>query len=454
MPDPESILLQTPKNRGMRDGTIRSGSIEIPFFHQDATAAVEAADACIGEQRETVSIPESLQSVIGVLERNRDRFFRIAREESGRTEMDLDAEFKAAKEYLQRLIENREVFTGLHPRGVSVVIGSAVWPVYFGIQFCIANLVCGNPVILKPSEKTARLSLEWVQALRQVSDWFRAIQVVVGDRETGRRLVNHSKTDLILFQGTYEAGMRVRQDTLANPGKEVLLFLGSKNPVIIGKNPDSGLLDLVLRDAFLGAGQTCMNGPLLFVRQEDLDDITNALKEKNQLIASQIQEGASWVGPLFDSAALERYLKFVSTMEREGGIMISRGNRESAHPGSCYALPTIVAFPELAASRLARMSSFQTEFPGPHLSVVPFQTREQLQDLIGSLSYGMSCALHAGDSLEIEGFLSRRFGRVLRNKSLFDFDVWASPAARKKSGNHAKPGMDLFRLVSVNGSRE
>jgi succinylglutamic semialdehyde dehydrogenase len=330
------------------------------------------------------------------------------------------------------------------------VVGSSIWPIFYGLQFTLSNLLIGNPVILKPSEKTTRLALEWGNVLRSSCERFEYLQVVVGEKETGRQLVCHSGVDIVIFQGSYEVGMRVRQDTMPHPSKEVLLFLGAKNALILDTKITPQLRDLVIRDAFLGAGQNCLNAPLIFVESNSFDQAISEITETVREMSKAISTENELIGPLQDSARLERYLKFTSLLEREGAVLHMKGNRDLSRAESCFVTPTVASFSGIGPEQIRKYASFQGDFPGPHLTMVPYRNLDELAHCFDSLSYGHSCGYWGEKrSEEFEFQMRRYFGRFIINKSLMDIDSWSSPLSRKRSGNHARLGSSLFDQLSA-----
>jgi succinylglutamic semialdehyde dehydrogenase len=256
--------------------------------------------------------------------------------------------------------------------------------------------------------------------------------------------------DIVIFQGSYEVGMRIRQDTIPYPGKEVLLYLGAKNAIVLDTKITPEVRDFVIRDAFLGAGQNCLNAPLIFVESSSFDQVCNEITETVQQWSNTISEDHDLIGPLQDSARLERYLKFTSLLEREGAVLHLKGNRDPLRPKSCFVSPTVAAFRGIGPEQIRKYASFQGEFPGPHLTMIAYRNLNELAHSFESLSYGHSCGYWGEKSSEEFEFMIRRhFGRFFINKSLMSIDAWSSPLSRKRSGNHARLGSSLFDQLSA-----
>src|SRR5690606_10431508 len=119
-------------------------------------------------------------------------------------------------------------------------------------------LLTGNTVIFKPSEKApviAQLLTECFQAAGLPAGVFNLVQ---GEKEVGRRLAAHEGVDAVLFTGSYETGLRIKQDTLLQHWKLLALEMGGKNPVVVWDDASMGLaVQECLVGAYVTAGQRC-----------------------------------------------------------------------------------------------------------------------------------------------------------------------------------------------------
>jgi acyl-CoA reductase-like NAD-dependent aldehyde dehydrogenase len=291
--------------------------------------------------------------------------------------------------------------------------------------------------------------LEWIVALQDRVEAFRTVQVVVGGPETGRRLALQANIDIVLFQGSYETGMRIRQDTLHEPSKELMLFLGARNPVILDRRINRDLETLILKDALLSAGQNCFNASLLLVNEVFFSEARDSLKESMASIATLAGDSEDWVGPLQESARVERYLKFVNLLEREGASLLVHGNRKAGPVPTGFVLPSLAAFEGLSVSDLKKKASIQSETPGPHLTLIPYRDYHDLSEFFSALSYGLICGFHSEGSREpLISAAGKNFGRIMLNRGLLDFSPTESPFPRKKSGNHARLGFEMMNQLA------
>jgi succinylglutamic semialdehyde dehydrogenase len=369
-------------------------------------------------------------------------------EETGRVEADFELELKHLQQFMSGLKRSFEGPQEYRPRGVCAVIGSSVWPVFYSLQFALVNLCAGNPVILKPSEKVTATVLRVIELLRGVHPLWKRVQVLVGDRELGRRLVCHEGVSIVIFQGTFEVGMRVKQDTLSQPSKEVLLYLGSKNPVILLDRPTAETEEKILRDAFLGAGQNCLSSSQVWVNREHLAEFMKSFHERCKAFKIGGPGTGAFMGPIVDPSVTDRYFKFIGISEREGARIVMRGKSFQAQSSGNFVTPTLVEFESLTPDQMRKSVSLQTEILAPHLSVIAYEDQDQLIETLGRLSYGHSASIYGDEGLSRSIAAQLSFARIGLNRGTYDLDPTETAQVFKRSGNHARLGLGLIEQVS------
>ncbi|MBC7397202.1 MAG: aldehyde dehydrogenase family protein [Bdellovibrionales bacterium] len=373
-----------------------------------------------------------------------------ASKELGRAEHDLEEEWSRLEVFFAAFAsENFSDCKNDEPRGITAVIGSYVWPIFYSLHFAFLNLLAGNSVIIKPSEKASLTVLKIFETLRNNCSEMTAVQVLIGDKEVGRRLACHEAISTIIFQGSFEVGVRVKQDTLSQPGKQVLLYLGAKNPAIIFKDSPVSVYETLIRDAFQGTGQDCKSVSVAFVENSFLSEFVDRFHQLCKEFKIGAPGSGAFTGPLIDGAMLDRYLKFVGISEREGARIVMRGKPLPAAGKGHYVTPTLALFERLTPEQMRKSVSLQTEILAPHLSIVGFDGEDSLGPVLHQIIHGRNVSIWTGD-----GERSRRlaqtldFGSIAINQSLLKFNSWQTFQARKRSGNHAYLGRGLLSQLS------
>jgi len=381
-------------------------------------------------------------------------WFQIASRELGRSSNDLKLEFRQWERWFDAWSAQAEssLQTRQESRGITALVGSYVWPLFHTLPFVFLNLLAGNPIVIKPSEKSTLSVLALGELLTSDPALASLVHILIGEKETGRRLACHDQVQTVIFVGSFEVGMRVKQDTLSQPSKEVLLYLGAKNPMVVCEDaPDAKVLDALIQDAFLSSGQHCRSASIAFIHQSRYSGFCDALHERAKQFKIGAPSSEPFAGPLIDNAMVDRYLKFSGISEREGAQLLMRGKPLVLPEKGNYVTPTLAAFEAMTPEQVKKSISLQTEILSPHLSLIRYSSYDELIELIRPLQHGLAASIW-GENADRTKAIARdlAFGQVSVNQSLLEWDPCESFQARKRSGNHAYYGLKLIeQLVSL-----
>ncbi len=169
-----------------------------------------------------------------------------------------------------------------HPMGVCGVISAFNFPVAVWAWNAALALVCGNPVIWKPSEKAPLCALAtrkiFAAALAKFGDApDDLMQVAVGGREAGEALVASGDVAIVSATGSTHMGRAVGVKVAERFGRAIL-ELGGNNAMIVAPSAD---LDLAIRGAVFSAvgtaGQRCTSLRRLIVHEDIYDQMVPRL---------------------------------------------------------------------------------------------------------------------------------------------------------------------------------
>ncbi|MGB2203146.1 MAG: aldehyde dehydrogenase family protein, partial [Pseudooceanicola atlanticus] len=224
-----------------------------------------------------------------------------------------------------------------HPLGVVGVITAFNFPCAPWCWNTALALVCGDPVIWKPSEKTPLTALACQAVLERAMARFGDApdglsQVLVGGPEVGAALVDSPKVALISATGSTRMGQIVGPKVAARFGK-CILELGGNNAGIVCPSAD---MDMTLRAVAFGAmgtaGQRCTTMRRLFVHESVYDQIVPALKKAyGSVTVGNPLETQALVGPLIDKTAYEGMQAALEEAKGLGGT-VHGGEREAVGP--------------------------------------------------------------------------------------------------------------------------
>jgi aldehyde dehydrogenase (NAD+) len=293
-----------------------------------------------------------------------------------------------------------------HPLGAVGVISAFNFPVaVWSWNFALA-LVCGDPVVWKPSEKTPLCALACQQIFQRALERFGAapdglLEVVIGDRLLGEALVADRRLPLISATGSCRMGREVAPVVAARLGRS-LLELGGNNGMIVAPSADLELaVRAILFSAVGTAGQRCTSLRRLIVHEDVYDEMLPRLQRAyaSVRVGNPLEEGVL-VGPLVDRLAFDRMQAALSRAMAEGG-QITGGGRVLAdtYPDAWYAEPALVEMP-------GQTETVMEETFAPILYVMKYRDFDAAIAVHNAVPQGLSSCVFTNDLREAERFLA------------------------------------------------
>ena len=294
----------------------------------------------------------------------------------------------------------RETWQPLGPVGVISAFNFpvAVW----AWNACLA-IVCGDPVIWKPSEKTPLTAIAtqaiFDRALARFGDAPEGLsQIIIGGREVGEALAADARIPLVSATGSTRMGKAVAQTVAARLGRS-LLELGGNNAMVVTPSAD---LDMAVRavafSAVGTAGQRCTTLRRLLVHEGVADALIARLKAAYETLPiGDPREAGTLVGPLIDVDAVVAFEAALEQAVQQGGEIITGGGRVEAE--GAYVKPAIVRMP-------AQTAVVQHETFAPILYVLTWSDFDQAVDLQNAVPQGLSSCVFTDSVREAEQFLS------------------------------------------------
>ena len=335
-----------------------------------------------------------------------------------------------------------------HPYGVCGVISAFNFPVAVWAWNAALALACGNAVVWKPSEKTPLTAWAAHALMRRTLETFDAafadiVQLVIGDRATGARLVEHPDVRLVSATGSTAMGRTVGE-ACARRFKRTILELGGNNAAIVAPSADQDLATRAIVFAAVGtAGQRCTTLRRLFVHESRYPDFVARLKATYASIRiGDPREPQTLVGPLIDAAAFDAMQRTLAQAHDEGGT-VTGGERvlADAYPDAWYARPAIVEMP-------AQTPTMLRETFAPILYVRPYRTLDEAIALNNASAHGLSSSIFTRDLTEAEVFLSARgsdCGISNVNIGTSGAEIGGAFGGEKETGGGRESGSDAWR---------
>jgi len=324
-----------------------------------------------------------------------------------------------------------------HPLGPVLVISAFNFPVAVLAWKAMLALVCGNPVIWKPSEKAPLCAEAVMVGVRRALERFGdapdgLVQLVQGEREIGEALVDDPRIALVSATGSTAMGRSVGPRVAQRFGK-VLLELGGNNAMIVCPSADLELAARAILFSSAGtAGQLCTTLRRLIVHESVADGLVERLRKLFAGVkVGDPRQPDTLIGPLIDEAAYQAMQKVLGeTIERVDAVA-----------GGHYVRPALV---ELSAQE----GSVLTETFAPILYVMRYRDFEQAIELNNSVPQGLSSSIFTTDVREAEKFMSAAgsdCGIANVNIGPSGAEIGGAFGGEKETGGGRESGSDSWR---------
>ena len=344
-----------------------------------------------------------------------------------------------------------------HPLGPVGIISAFNFPVAVWAWNAALALVCGDPVIWKPSEKTP-LSAFAAEALLQktIVEFERAPKglsaLLIGGASLGEALTRDARVPLISATGSTRMGRAVGTQVAARFGRS-LLELGGNAASIVTPSAD---LDLAVRAIAFGAagtsGQRCTTLRRLIVHEAIYDSVLARLKAAFASVTiGDPRNSANLMGPLIDRAAVDGMTRALKAARDQGGVVWGGEVQQDL-----YVRPAIVEMPR--QSEIVREETF-----APILYILRYSEFGDAIALLRDVPQGLSSSILTTDLREAELFLSAQgsdCGIANVNMGPSGAEIGGAFGGEKETGGGRESGSDAWKAYmrrqtqSINYGRE
>ena len=247
-------------------------------------------------------------------------------------------------------------------------------------------LAAGNTVILKPAEFTPLTALLFAEIAADAGIPAGVLNIVTGDGETGKLIVEHADVDKIAFTGSTEVGRIIRRAT-AGSGKKLSLELGGKSPFIVYDDADlDSVVEGVVDAIWFNQGQVCCAGSRLLVQEGIADRLVAKLRARmEKLRIGRPLDKAVDMGAIVAPVQLERIRGLVQQGVEEGATM---WQPSWACPTDGYFYPPTLFTDVQPSSTIAQVEIF-----GPVLVTMTFRTPEESVALANNTPFGLAASI-------------------------------------------------------------
>lgn len=334
------------------------------------------------------------------------------------------------------------------PMGPVGVISAFNFPVAVWSWNAALALVCGDPVVWKPSEKTPLTALACKALFDKAVARFcdapaNLVQVVVGAKAVGEQLSDDPRLPIISATGSCRMGRELSPRVAARFGRTIL-ELGGNNAIIVAPSAD---LDMAVRGILFGAvgtaGQRCTSTRRVIAHESIHDELLARLKKAyGQVKIGSPLEAGTLVGPLIDMASYEAMEKSLEQAKAEGGEIFGGGRvMADEFPGAAYVNPAIVTMPEQSA--VVRHETF-----APILYILKYSDFEDALDMQNAVPQGLSSAVFTLNVREAERFTSASgsdCGIANVNIGTSGAEIGGAFGGEKETGGGRESGSDAWK---------
>jgi aldehyde dehydrogenase (NAD+) len=335
-----------------------------------------------------------------------------------------------------------------HPAGVCAIISAFNFPVAVWSWNAALALVCGDPVIWKPSEKTPLTALAVHRLMGDVLRDFGdapegLVSLVIGGREVGAQLVADPRAAIVSATGSTGMGRAVGVAVAQRFGRAIL-ELGGNNAGIVTPSADRELaLRAILFSAVGTAGQRCTSLRRLFVHESVYDDTVSRLKQLyGKVPIGNPLEPRTLMGPLIDRQAFEHMQDALQRARAEGGT-VTGGARVSVAglADGYYVAPALVEMP--AQTDIVLQETF-----APILYVMKYRDFDEAIAANNRASHGLSSCVFTTDLREAERFVSASgsdCGIANVNIGPSGAEIGGAFGGEKETGGGRESGSDAWK---------
>ena len=310
-------------------------------------------------------------------------------------------EGKSAGEYMKGMTS----FIRREPIGVCAQVTPWNYPMMMATWKWAPAIAAGNTVVLKPSDTTPASTLFMAEVMSEfLPDG--VFNVITGDRDSGRLLVEHKTPSMVSITGSVRAGIEVAKSA-ATDVKRVHLELGGKAPVVVFADADlKAAAEGIAIAGYFNAGQDCTAATRVIVQEEVYEEFVALLADqaKNNVATGGPTEDVLY-GPVNNANQLGRIKGFIERIPSHA--QIAAGGTAVDRPGYFFN-PTVVA------GLRQDDEMIQNEIFGPVITVQKFKDEAQAVEYANGVDYGLASSVW-----------TTNHGRAMRMAKAFDFGcVW------------------------------
>ena len=381
--------------------------------------AVRAAHAAFKAWRETpvVDRVQPLYRFKTLLEKHANEIAAILTSENGKTADDARAEVRRAIQMvevacgmpslmmgdsLNDVARGIDSHTVREPLGVCVGITPFNFPAMVPMWMYPFAIACGNPFILKPSEKVPLTPTRCAELLVDAGIPEGVFQIIHGGKEVVDALLHHPLVKAVSFVGSTPIAKYI-YTTSAAQGKRVQALGGAKNHLVV--MPDADMprtVEAIISSAFGAAGERCLAGSVLVPVGDAAQPLLKLLTERtNEILVGDGSKEGVGMGPVVTADHRKKILGYIEKGIAEGAKLRCDGRARAKEGEGFFVGPTI--FEDVRPD----MTIAREEIFGPVLSVISAKTLDDAIELVNRSEFGNTTSIFTQSGKSAREYQSR-----------------------------------------------
>jgi acyl-CoA reductase-like NAD-dependent aldehyde dehydrogenase len=278
--------------------------------------------------------------------------------------------------------------TSREPIGVFGLITPWNFPIAIPAWKSAPALAFGNTVVIKPASPTPATAAALADIIYEADVPPGVFNMVFGDGEVGNAIVKHPGIDGISFTGSQRTGAKVGAAAMERQVR-VQLEMGGKNPLVVLDDADlERALMCALDGAFFATGQRCTASSRIIVAEGIHDRFVEGLAARAAALrVGDALDPTTQMGPIVNEAQMKTTLSYVDIAKREGGRIVTGGERLILGKPGWYVSPAVVA----ETSQDMRVNA--EEIFGPVASVIRVKNYDEALAVANSGEFGLSAGI-------------------------------------------------------------
>jgi aldehyde dehydrogenase (NAD+) len=327
-----------------------------------------------------------------------------------------------------------DVSTHREALGVVGLITPWNFPIAIPAWKAAPALAFGNTVVLKPATPTPAIAHALAAIMHEAGAPDGVFNLVIGEGDVGRAIVDHSDVDAVSFTGSQGVGAMVAQSAIKRQAR-IQLEMGGKNPLVVLDDADlERAVTCAIDGAFFGTGQRCTASSRIIVTDGIHDRFVEALAERaRSLKVGDAMDPQTQIGPAVSEQQLEQNLRYVGIAKDEGGTVLTGGEALQLGQRGYYMAPTVIS--DTAPDQRINCE----EVFGPVASTVRVGSYEEALEIANRGQFGLSAGIVTNSLKHARHFRRAvRAGMVMVNLPTAGVDYHVPFGGTRKSSYGAR----------------